>query len=501
MAVAVQTLKNKLFERTFRFRSTPPTLDRASPLQRRCALGLLLALAFTLGMSSTAGADDASSVTIAPFGPLTIYNPGADIDGVVLFVSGDGGWRLGVVDMAKAISGMHSLVIGIDVRQYLASLAAPHSGCHSLAEDFENLSHRVQRQLGVRDYHVPVLVGYSSGATIVYAALAQAPVGTFRGAISLGFCPDQDFRRASLCPGTDLKYSPTGNGNWLLEPASRLRDPWVALQGDLDAVCNAKVTAEFVSRTAGASLVSLPKVGHGFSITRNWLPEFETAYRQMIADSDRGAAAADVADLPLTEVTARTSSGRMALLLTGDGGWAGLDRELATRLAAAGVSVVGFNSLKYYWTARTPEQSARDVARVLDHYSAAWHAREFLLIGYSFGADVLPFVVNRLPAEMQRRITSVNLLGLSPNAVFEVRVADWLPGQAAEGRPVAAEIARMPAVPLLCLYGEGEKDTLCPDLPADRVTAAVLGRGHHFGGEYDRIAERVLEFAAPGTPR
>lgn len=126
--------KNGEFMWPVRFRSTPPTVDRASSLRHDCALGFLLTLAFTV--SSTARADDASSVTIAPIGPLTIYNPGADIDGVVLFVSGDGGWKLGVVDMAKAISGMRALVIGIDVRQYLASLAAPHSGCRSLAEDF-----------------------------------------------------------------------------------------------------------------------------------------------------------------------------------------------------------------------------------------------------------------------------------------------------------------------------------------------------------------------------
>ncbi|HSD74883.1 MAG TPA: AcvB/VirJ family lysyl-phosphatidylglycerol hydrolase [Steroidobacteraceae bacterium] len=449
---------------------------------------------------SSAWAEGESTLRIAPFGELSIYRPAGSIEGVVLFVSGDGGWHRGVIDMARELRAMHSLVVGIDIRRYLDSLAAPQAGCRSLAIDFESLSHRVQRELGLPEYHVPVLAGYSSGATVVYATLAQAPAGTFAGALSLGFCPDQDFRGASLCPGVDLRYSRGKDDSYVLEPATRLQEPWVALQGDRDAVCNPAATAAFAARTSGAALIPLPKVGHGFSVERNWLPQFQSAYQTLISTSQSVATATgDVADLPLTEIVAQPHSERVAILLTGDGGWAGLDRELAARLAAAGVSVVGFNSLKYYWTARTPEQSAADVARVIEHYSTAWQAREVLLIGYSFGADVLPFIVNRLSGELQRRIRAVSLLGPSRLASFEVRVADWLPGRAQGGASIAPEIARMPGLPILCLYGEGESDALCPELPADRVKVAIVGKGHHFGGDYDAIADSVLAFSA-GAP-
>lgn len=459
-------------------------------------------LAITLSITTSPAPGDAeSTLNVAPFGSLAIYRPTGAIDNVVLFVSGDGGWHRGVVGMARALAGMHSVVVGIDIRQYLETLTAPQSGCRSLAVDFENLSHRVQRLLGLPQYHVPVLTGYSSGATVVYATLAQAPVGTFSGAISLGFCPDQDFRGAPLCQGLDLRYSHVAHGNYLLEPATRLKDPWVALQGDLDAVCKSAVTAEFAARSAAASLIALPNVGHGFSVERNWLPQFQSAYQTVVLRS-MGAAtvASDVADLPLTELIAQPGSDRLAILLTGDGGWAGLDRELAARLAAAGVSVVGFNSLKYYWTARTPEQSANDVARVIEHYSVAWRARAVLLIGYSFGADVLPFIVNRLPAGLQQRIHTVSLLGPSRLASFEVRVADWLPGQAKGGPSIAAEIERMPAVPILCLYGAKETDTLCRDLPTGRARVVSVGNGHHFDGEYDQIAASVLAFDGAPLP-
>ena len=63
-----------------------------------------------------------------------------------------------------------------------------------------------------------------------------------------------------------------------------------------------------------------------------------------------------------------------------------------------------------------------------------------LLVGYSFGADVLPFVVNRLPADLRARVASVSLLGIDSNASFEVRVTDWV--GADDGRRTDAPGAR-----------------------------------------------------------
>jgi type IV secretory pathway VirJ component len=179
-----------------------------------------------------------------------------------------------------------------------------------------------------------------------------------------------------------------------------------------------------------------------------------------------------------------------ALLLTGDGGWAGLDQEVSAQLAARGLPVVGLNTLKYFWKARTPEQAAADVARVLRHYLEVWKKDGVVLVGYSFGADVLPFIVNRLPEELRARLASLNLIGLSGDAEFEIHVTDWIPGGSDGGLPVAPELARLGTVPVRCFYGEGEADSLCPSLP--KSSAVQIGTGHHLSGRYEEIAQRIL---------
>jgi len=439
------------------------------------------------------------------FGTVSVYIPAGTPKSVAIFLSGDGGWELGVINMARVLRDGGAVVIGADIRRLLASLGSAGSSqsapCQMIAADFEALSHQVQKEIGMREYHVPVLIGYSSGATVVYATLVQSPPGTFAGALSLGFCADQDFAGAALCPGAGLRYTVNKQHELVLEPAAHLRQPWIAFQGQKDEVCSPKALDEFAARVANAEVVRLPLVGHGFSVERNWMPQFRAAYARLSAPAETAPVRPpEIGDLPVNEVQATGHSDELALLITGDGGWAGLDQELAARLAASGVPTVGLNSLRYFWTQRTPEETARDVARLMRHYLAAWNKQRVLLVGYSFGADVLPFVVNRLPAELRARVASVSLLGIDSNASFEVSVAGWV-GSGDGGPPTRPEVTALAHVPVLCIYGEGESDSICPGLPAGAgITREQVGQGHHFSGEYATLADRILAFARSSRP-
>jgi type IV secretory pathway VirJ component len=458
-----------------------------------------------VGPKPAAGDGADAHLPAGRFGTVSVYIPEGELKSVAIFLSGDGGWELGVINMARSLRDMGAVVIGADVRRYLASLGTaaqrPGAPCQMLAVDFEALSHQVQKEIGMREYHVPVLVGYSSGATIVYGALVQSPPGTFAGALSLGFCADQDFSGAELCPGAGLHYTPNKQHELVLEPAAGLKQPWIALQGQKDEVCSPAAADEFAARVANGEVVQLPLVGHGFSVERNWMPQFGAAYARLTAPVEAlPVRPAEISDLPVTEVPAAGHSDEFALLMTGDGGWAGLDQELAARLTMNGVPTVGLNSLKYFWTRRTPAETAHDVARVVSHYLAAWNKQRVLLIGYSFGADVLPFVVNRLPPELRARVASVSLLGIDSNASFEVSISDWV-GSGDGGPATRPEVASLSHTPVLCIYGEGESDSICPELPASaQLAREQVGKGHHFSGDYATLADRILAFARATRP-
>ncbi|NEL42783.1 MAG: virulence factor, partial [Xanthomonas perforans] len=78
-------------------------------------------------------------------------------------------------------------------------------------------------------------------------------------------------------------------------------------------------------------------------------------------------------------------SDRMVVMLSGDGGWRELDKGIAAQLQQQGVSVVGWNSLRYFWASRTPQQVGADLDRVIATYQQRWHIHHVALVGYSFG--------------------------------------------------------------------------------------------------------------------
>jgi type IV secretory pathway VirJ component len=441
-----------------------------------------------------------------PFGEVTVYRPKGKVTSVALFISGDGGWNLGVVDMARHLLDMDALVVGIDIRTYLKAMNAPTSTCRYFGADFEGLSHEVERRFKLPEYLPPIVIGYSSGATLVYATIVQAPKGTFDGAMSLGFCPDFAVTQ-KICRGSGLTYdvdygnkstSPQVAKGVFFKESTQNTTPWAVFQGDADQVCDPPATRRFVEATGKGELIWLPKVGHGFSVEKNWLPQFRAAYQKLIARAAPvPATLPEVRDLPLVEVPAVSAApadvaDTFAVLLTGDGGWAGLDQDVAAALAARGVPVVGLNTLKYFWTARTPEVAAADLDRIIRRYGAAWKRPRVLLVGYSFGADALPFLVNRLAPELRASVRTVSLLGLSDTATFEFHVAEWIPGSGDDGRPTVPEIGRIAGTPVLCLYGAEEQDSPCPKLKAPGVHAVSLAGGHHFDGDYGALAEQIL---------
>lgn len=432
------------------------------------------------------------------FKDVTLYRPAGEAKGVVLFLSGDGGWNPGVVGMAQALQAEGALVAGISVPALFKDLERDGGDCVFPDGDLENLSHFIQGYAQLKTYHTPVLVGYSSGATLAYAMIAQAPTGTFAGALSLGFCADLELRKP-LCRGEGVHFQRRKDGKGAdLLPAPTLRVPWIALQGESDQVCLPAATQAFVGQVPGAEMVSLPKVGHGYSVTKNWLPQYLTAYRTLA--TARTAALppppASLGDLPLVEVSpagaaAATAGDTFAVLLSGDGGWAGLDKDVASALAAQGIPVVGFDSLRYFWTSRTPQGLAADLDRVLRYYAAHWQRSRAVLIGYSQGADVLPFAVNRLPPPAQAMVARTVLMGLSPKASFEFHLGNWV-SHDDDGLPILPEALTLDAAKTLCLYGKEEADSLCPKIPPGHVTAEGLAGGHHFDGAYDALAARIL---------
>jgi type IV secretory pathway VirJ component len=201
----------------------------------------------------------------------------------------------------------------------------------------------------------------------------------------------------------------------------------------------------------------------------------------------------------------------MAIIVSGDGGWADLDRRLGIAFIDRGIPVLGINSFKYYWRARSPEQTAQELDALMTKYLGVWEKRRIWLVGFSFGADVLPTIVEKLSPANRARITQLVLLSPSRDVTFEIELEGYMIKQGwlqehlknvlqqinpiPHHDPLPALRALQGQPPVVCYYGlDDADDSLCDQagLPAWVTVHAEKG-GHHFDEGYQRLAQQMLQ--------
>jgi type IV secretory pathway VirJ component len=183
------------------------------------------------------------------------------------------------------------------------------------------------------------------------------------------------------------------------------------------------------------------------------------------------------------------------VLLTGDGGWAAADKSLAAAFVRRNVAVVGLSSPIYLQRERTPDEAARDLARILRHFLDAWHRERAIVVGYSRGADIGPFMLSRLPADLRNRVALTVLLGPGEWASFRFRLLDLVRDHDGNNRfPVTGEVAKLRGAPVLCVYGSKDRGAICPALDQAGLARAVARAGGHRvdGNEGPALVDTIL---------
>lgn len=456
---------------------------------QKLLLGLTAVLLLTV---AHAGAEVVSETLATPgFGTLTIERTADEPKGIVLFASGAGGWSADLTAIAREIAAQNYVVAGIDLHPFLAQLDRSAAACIDLSADFDRLNRGLEQRYPPATHLPPILLGYGAGAALTYAALAQAPAEQFHAGIALDFCSELALRQP-LCPGVgnlETVLLPDGKGV-ALKPIARLPTTWFVFQNR--PACDAEAAAQFLRSISLARLTSIP----GAEGVKSGLPQLSALFQWL----DPGIVKqvqpeASVSGVPLTEVpvTGGPDRPQLAVMFSGDGGWALLDRAVTAELAKNGLPTIGWDSLSYFWKARTPEQVAFDLDRVLRHYLEVWKKARIVLIGFSFGANALPAAMSRLSKELQDRIDLITLLSPSDRASFEFHLNDWIndaPGKA--DQPVRPELEKLHGIKRLCLYGIEDENSACPHFAAMGVIAEKMPGDHHFDEDYQGVAQRIL---------
>ena len=423
------------------------------------------------------------------FGNVHVAAPAGEPKRTIVFLSDKNGWDARSEALAAALSDDGALVLGVDLPAYLKEMLSINDKCSSPSAHIEEMSHWMQRDQKIAEYSPPVLAGDGAGATFAYAVDAQAPKGTFSALATLGW--DFAFRLPKpLCAGDAGKVSVVADdGTFRIAPVRTLPNAWLPLPAvaSAPAASAASALADVAKRIEMhiVGVAASPPPGSGLPAAIDWLTAPVASAPPLPQD---------IADLPLIEVPAQGAPApRVAVILTGDGGWAGLDIAVADQLAKRGIAVVGLSSVKYFWQTRKPEEAAGALTRIIGHYGAAHPLADFVVIGYSFGAALSPVLINRLPEAARARVAAQVLISPDDEAVFEIHVGDWFGSTHHEGAIAVLPEIRSTKVPVVCVHGSEEgADSFCLKLAAlPNVHQLELPGGHHYKGDYDKLGASI----------
>lgn len=189
---------------------------------------------------------------------------------------------------------------------------------------------------------------------------------------------------------------------------------------------------------------------------------------------------------------ARNPSAAVAFF-SGDMGFHfGMSGDVAQALAEKGVRVIGFSSPKYFGLRRTRAEATAIVAEAVRDTMKRTGARRVVLMGQSYGADIIATAAPDLPTDLRGRLAAVAMIVPSQSVYFRVDPLGFGYRGTPDARPLSA-IRKLDGPPLVCIYGLEEEDSLCPPLTSTRRAHVTgLPGGHFMHHDSGRVVDTLL---------
>ncbi|PYF68867.1 alpha/beta fold hydrolase [Pedobacter nutrimenti] len=203
---------------------------------------------------------------------------------------------------------------------------------------------------------------------------------------------------------------------------------------------------------------------------------------------------APLSALPLHTIQ-RNENKPLVFYLSGDGGWNKFSQNLSQELADNGYALVALDTRKYFWEQKTPAQFALDAESIIEHYLKAWNKSSFVILGYSFGADVGAFLPTHLAAEESQKLKSLVLLSPGFSTDFVTKISNMLGfGGTNKGKfKTYPELLKSP-VPVHCIFGKDEESDFYQAIKtSDKIHKIIIPGSHRYDDNIKQVARAIIQ--------
>jgi len=196
--------------------------------------------------------------------------------------------------------------------------------------------------------------------------------------------------------------------------------------------------------------------------------------------------------LPLSLHASTDTTKALIFYISGDGGFNKFSTSFMMTLNKEGYAVIGLDAKDYFWSKKKPDEAAIAIEQAITETNKEWKKKEIALIGYSFGADVSPFMLTHFSTALSNRINHLILLSPSAKTDFEIHVLQMLGWGKDAGQSVPAEINKI-AKPVTIIVGDDENEFPFDQLTIKNKQVIKMRGGHHYDGNVDALSKQIVQ--------
>lgn len=165
-----------------------------------------------------------------------------------------------------------------------------------------------------------------------------------------------------------------------------------------------------------------------------------------------------IPDYVIPEINGKAAEKTLVVFITGDGGYNNFSKSLLHYFDKDGFDRLIFDSKKYFWKKKTPEEASKDFERYIRLYLEKSKCENLYIIGHSFSAGILPFIIHQFSDALQKKIRHATYLSPDRYASLEVTLSTMLnfkqKANEYEVLPEAIKLKSISSTYVFCKEGE-----------------------------------------------
>jgi len=194
--------------------------------------------------------------------------------------------------------------------------------------------------------------------------------------------------------------------------------------------------------------------------------------------------------LPVSFYSNADSAKPLIFYISGDGGFNKFSTSFMQTLNKQGYAVIGLNAKDYFWNKKTPQEAANAIESAINESNKQWKKKNIVLIGYSFGANVTPFILTHFSLAFAGKINHLILLSPSSKTDFEIHVLQMFGWGKDSGESVPAEINKI-SKPVTIITGDDETEFPFSQLTIKNKQVIKMPGGHHYDGDVNALCNKI----------